>query len=112
MKLQNVIDKAQNDMLDKGFTSSRIIKPIKDNFDKISEDYDFQHICLDCHYAFNEADNYESENAINANHSVARLKARYKYHYQFSDSSDFSHKSCDCCNSKLGGDRFFYILFN
>ena len=46
MKLQNVIDKAQNDMLDKGFTSSRIIKPIKDNFDKISEDYDFQHICL------------------------------------------------------------------
>ena len=107
MKLGNIINKALSDMNVKGYTTAKIIKTIKDNFDKKSDDYDFMHICVDCHYAFNETDNYDSDNAINANHSVERLKTRYKYHY-YLDSDEFSHKPCDCCNSKLSGNRFFY----
>lgn len=112
MKIDNIINKALNDIAEKGFTSDRIIKTIKDNFDKVSDDYDFLNICTDCHYAFNECDNYESDNAINANHSVERLKAKYNYHYHLYDGSEFSYSPCGCCNSKLGGDRFFYIVFN
>lgn len=112
MKLEKIINKAVNDMAEKGFTSSKTIKTIKDNFDQISADYDFLSICLDCHFAFNEVDNFESDNAINANHSVSRLKSHYKYHYHFSDGSSFSWRFCPCCDSKLGGDRFFYIVFN
>ena len=112
MKIDNIINKALSDISEKGFTSGRIIKSIKDNFGKYYDDYDFMNICIDCHYAFNEADNYESENAINLNHSVERLKAKYKHHYHLYDGSEFSWHSCACCNSKLGGDRFFYIVFN
>ena len=111
MKIDNIISKALTDIAETGYTSEKIIKIIKDNFDKVSNDYDFLNVCIDCHYAFDEADNYESDNAINANHSVERLKARYKHHYHL-DHNEFSYNSCDCCNSKLGGKRFFYIVFN
>ena len=111
MKIDNIINKAISDMHAKGYTTAKIIKTIKDNFDKKSDDYDFMDICIDCHYAIDGIDNYDSDNAINANHSVERLQTRYKYRY-YLDSSYFSWRYCPCCNSKLGGDRFFYIVFN
>lgn len=112
MKLQNVINKAISDMYEKGCTSALIIKHIKDNFDKISENYDFLHVCMDCHYAFNEMSNPDSDNFEHAEQAVSAIKSQFPYHYHFFDGSEFSGYSCDCCKATLGGDRFFYIVFN
>lgn len=46
MKLEKIIEKACNDMSEKGYTSSKLIKIIKDNFNSVSEDYDFCQFAL------------------------------------------------------------------
>ena len=111
MKIDNIINKALSDVSEKGYTSARIIQTIKDNFGKYYDDYDFLNICIDCHMAFNESENYESESYEAAEKAVADIREQFNYHYHL-DSNEFSYSSCDCCNSKLGGDRFFYIVYN
>lgn len=112
MKIDNIINKALSDVSEKGFTSSRIIKTIKDNFGKYYEDFDFLNICVDCHMAFNECANYESENYEASEKAVADIREQFNYHYHLYDGSEFSWNACDCCSSELVGDRFFYIVYN
>lgn len=107
MKLNNVINIVERDLLEKGYADQRAISLIVENFEKISDDYDIIHVCINCYYEFNEidSDNDDSEKA------VAEILQKYKYKHDFQNVG-FSWKSCPCCKSKLGGDRYLIIVFN